>query len=218
MKWITAFAFLLCFFSATLAADNIVIKIDLNRQFEQASQFDNAQYFLNSEDWIYGIDSSGLPVYRHPFSVPSGQKPEICTATVNGISESITLDANDIEYFDISTNADVSPRNYPKNSINLQDYCGLIAAIEMRFSDGYRDYYNLYINPFINDSKGIKFAIAESITIELTESAGSKSSFLNPARESVMQNVISQLAESESTVMFTKPNLSQISQSYGDSP
>ncbi len=217
MKWVTAFAFILCFFSATLAAENSVINVDLKSQLEKASQFDNAQCFLNSEDWIYGIDSSGLPVFRHTFSLPSAQKPVLLTAAVNGISENITFDTDKIAYSDISTDAEGLLRKYPRNSINLQNYGELKAAIELRFSDGFRDYYNLYINPFIIDSNGLKFVIAESITIELTESADTKSPLLNPARESVMQDVISQLAQSESTGMFTKSHISQISRSYGDS-
>ncbi len=77
MKKLIILTIVICGLCGSLAAQNLNIEIDLHKDLRGMEGGEFRDLALNSEDWIYGLSTEGLPAYRHVFSLPQGESPSI---------------------------------------------------------------------------------------------------------------------------------------------
>ncbi len=209
---------ILGFLAGALAAENGPLQIDLQDEINTAINSTGMQYFLDSDNWIYGLDSSGFPVYKYSFSVPSGVKPEIESISIQDTLITSSLKKCDFLYSDLSTDAERLSTGNHAQAIQMQEYSGIRIALELHLRNDSHNYYDLYINPFIADSEK-ELKIICSMSIELAYSHDDEPPFLiYNSVNAVMDSVISQLTN-RSDVGISKTGYAwRLADSYSDSP
>jgi|GEM_PF-2335709 len=219
MRRMTALTVILYLFSAQLIAEDQLLRIDLPGELEGAANYPDRKYFPNSDDWVYGIDSSGLPVYKYSVFVSSGVKPKIKSITVQNISTNAALSKDELVYSGISTDAEGLVLDYPEAAIHMQEYNGIRAALELHFRDDSHDYYNLYISPFIEEHEKDELRMTGTISIDV-ESVYSNNSSSRPRLpgNAVMRGVISQLKAGNDSGISTRSSGVRVANDYSESP
>nr|NIP42859.1 hypothetical protein [candidate division Zixibacteria bacterium]NIR64946.1 hypothetical protein [candidate division Zixibacteria bacterium]NIS17880.1 hypothetical protein [candidate division Zixibacteria bacterium]NIS46760.1 hypothetical protein [candidate division Zixibacteria bacterium]NIT54166.1 hypothetical protein [candidate division Zixibacteria bacterium] len=131
MYKIIVIVWILGFLAGALAAENGPLQIDLQDEINTAINSTGMQYFLDSDNWIYGLDSSGFPVYKYSFSVPSGVKPEIESISIQDTLITSSLKKCDFLYSDLSTDAERLSTGNHAQAIQMQEYSGIRIALEL---------------------------------------------------------------------------------------